>query len=183
MTDFDELLEGVLQEVSNVAPLDGFETRVMHRVRASGETRRRWKQGFAAALVVSMAALVLVLWPRHSTVLRPASPVISAQVTSSGAPTPAQVPTQLNAVTFAVRPRGSERRRVGPAENDLPKLAVFPSPVRVSPEVAMLMEYTHRHPEEGEALLERPPAGETAIKPIKIEPVRIPEIETASLTP
>lgn len=181
MKDFDELLDGVLQEVSNVAPLDGIEHRVMHRVRASRQTAVRWRQGFAAAMVLAAGVVVFAVWPGR-TVVRPVSPVRSAQVASSVAG-PAQVPAQPRIVRTAVKSSVSRRREVGRGGQGLPKLDVFPTPVPVSPEMAMLMDYTLRHPEEAEALVKTLAAGETAIRPIKIEPIRIPAIEMAALAP
>ena len=183
MKDFDELLDGVLQEVSNVAPLDGIEHRVMHRVRASRQTAARWRQGLAAAMVLAAGVVVFAVWPRQSVVMRPVRRVTPAQAIRMVPTSPAVGMALAKTVRLGVRPRGSERRKTGGAEQTLPKLAVFPTPVPVTPEVALFMEYTQRHPEEAAALVKTMATAETGIQPIKIEPIRIPEIETASLAP
>ncbi len=67
MSEFDELLDGVLGEVAE--PREGLEARVLARVRAAGRERRGWGlAGWAGGVAACGLVAALAVWPlwRHA---------------------------------------------------------------------------------------------------------------------
>ena len=128
MEDLDDLL----RREANAEPLHGFEERILHRIASQPTRRSLWVWAVGAAAV---CAVGVVIWTARSPKPLEQKPVV-AIVQSPAAGTPASLPTKpLPSPSVLSR----HARKDGPAaeaviathvEEKLPKLDVFPSPVR-----------------------------------------------------
>lgn len=183
MKDFDELLDGILQENSSKQPRLGLEARVIARVRADGQRQSGWRfvTWGAAAASLAVCVVALLVWPRDvPPVWRSESaPVTSVSPVAQKADIEPVTKEKLKAVQFraSVRPEDTMVTRV---DNTLPKLNVFPSPatedmfprpVKASEKERQLTE--SRTKEVAEAL--------ATLQQEQNQPLRIAAIEIAPL--
>ncbi len=167
--EFDALIGGALGEYSQPEPLGGLEERVLNRVRAEGEVRRRpwWMRWGWVVPVVACAVLALVF-------LRPVPRVAPPQIV---AVTPAPPKPVLREAAPAPRPvtqRKQVRRVPRPA---LPKLEQFPAPAPLTEEERALLALAKQGEPAHAAFLDLEKRKEPiTVQALKIEPLHIEEI-------
>ena len=180
LPDRDRLIDAALNTYANADP--GLEQRVLARIAAGRESapRLRW-MAWAGALIAA-ACLVLVIALMHKR------PALSPAANAFNTP-PAQQAPKAEA---RVEPRAVQRRsgvpHHAPAEgapgklvaNRLPKLDIFPTPHRLSPEEQVLVDFAERAPKaQREAFVDdqKQTTGPIAIAAIRVTPIQIPPIE------
>lgn len=178
--DLDQQLDGALQRYV-VEPSAGMEQRLMASMRAAAthEHRRTWRAGmiWASGLALTAGMVLLVTGAPHSarTAVRSSATRIAAV-----APTPVSrgpriaIPAK-DPQLLAVR----VPQRAGRPES-LPKLAVFPAPVPLSPQERAL-ERLAAEPKLAAEVLQPAPA--LKIAPIEIKPLEIAPLQVAQLGP
>lgn len=157
----DRLLDEGLASYAAEEPRTGLEQRVLHRVRAEGARPRwlflRWALP-AAALACVVAGVMLRTQP---------APAPERQVASQIPPP--EVPA---AVPAPEEPAAPPRQR--PARPSLPKLAVFPTPMPLTPEERALTRVVVSAPEENTDAAGDSPQG---IEPIEVDKIEIPPLQ------
>ena len=127
-----EELDDLLHREANTEPLHGFEERILLRIRSQRHRRSLWMWAVGAAAVCVAS---VVTWTVRSPKLQEQKPAL-AIVQSPEASAPALLPIKPSLPpSVPSRHTGQDRPALGPViapapEEKLPKLDVFPSPVR-----------------------------------------------------
>jgi hypothetical protein len=193
MKEFDELLDGVLQQEGQVEPLVGLEERVMARARLSVAPRpKRFIAWWYVAAAIPMSLVVLLLWPKNTPQRGNAvkASLEQRRVKSDAGESRSDEPGSKMASQRKVSNERSQSRTTelvaavpAPGRRPaLPKLDVFPSPSSPTEQMQALLEVAQQDPnammrEQTEDDPKKPPTA------LKVEPITIASIEIEPLYP
>lgn len=136
----DQLLDSLLAEYSDVGPRPGLETRLLANLRAESfpavkNQRRVWRWFFATAGVVAVAALLFVAYLAQTSSLPPPPTVKAAKP-------PVLLPIRPLSVPDATRHLPRLTVKPAPVVNSADvRQEVFPTPVPLSEQEALMLRY------------------------------------------
>ena len=178
----EKWLDDALANYSDAEPQWGFEQRILAKVRAQEEPRRRWMRFWipvlaAVAVAVVIAALVRVQ-VTHG-VPQPERNTTASGTTKSPTIAPPSVrlsPAPNLSADKAAVPRVRVAARFRKSVEQLPRQAAFPAPTPMTAEERALMAIARRAPREAEKVAtaeqEQPQAPQKlTIQAINIEPL------------
>lgn len=139
MKDFDELLDEVLREDAQAAPLTGLESRVMARMRTEGRSRN-WLRGWMLVPAAACLGVVAMVWfvagrgaPQNEVVVSRASTQLTPKAEMSSresgrALRDAHLSRDRAAAKMGHPALVANRRAVAvPVRESMPKLETFPA--------------------------------------------------------
>ena len=190
--DFDDLLDGVLQEDGRAEPLSGLEVRVLARVRMQARRRWTWRVSMWSSAAAVMCLLAVVVWTREVKLPEGKSSVGSVHrelVQREGGEIAVEGGRQVMEPSAGLRPQvrrvGSVRGVAEPVLSEaepLPKLDVFPAPSPVAEPIRRLAKASGRRGGEVVSGLVADAAADGSSKgEIKVEPIAIAMIEIEPL--
>ena len=143
----DDLLDGALKRYGEVEPRVGLEGRVLASLAAVNSKRAHGSWAWALA-GISACVLVFGIWLAYRGEIKPTTIVSNRPVQDVTVPAIPVAPSEQQA--SQTRQSGSRRRSesaiVMTAEE--PKLKQFPSPLPISTQEVMLLEYVQQYPQE-----------------------------------
>jgi len=159
----EHLLDEAIASYSAVEPLAGLEQRILAKTRTAKGPRRNWLP--SAAIIGALAGAAVLAWlfvpVKHEAPAKIATTTLSKPIVALQPPQAVQ------------RLKPKHRR---PRAESLPKLAVFPTPLPLTPEERRLTAMVARDPEGAIKAFESLQA--RADEPIRIAPIEIPPLQT-----
>jgi hypothetical protein len=148
---FDQLLDGALQQYGNVEPRVGLEGRVLANLKAQNRfvPHRRWASVFAiTAGICAVSLIVGVVATRHHSG-KPIESVSRPPAVASSASTDLAMETSVREKprTKSARP-GTEIAAETATAKPSPRLSQFPSQRPLSEQEELLVRYVRESPQE-----------------------------------
>lgn len=176
MKDFDELLDGVLQEDAAAQPRAGLEGRVMARIGTRRPGRNRFALWAGSLGCAAIAVVVIVISPRTKPASMPAPANMAARAIEGYAGlSNSDSRMNLHASPQVERPRRTHRQKAALLKRDvLPSpgpVGEFPAPVGVDDARTAARELSSA--KAARALLD--------LRTEQAKPVRVAEIQIAPL--
>lgn len=175
----DQLLDSLLADYSDVEPRPGLETGLLANLRAESfpavkNQRRVWRWFFATAGVVAVAALLFVAYLSQTSSLPPPPTVKAAKP-------PVLLPIRPLSVPDATRHLPRLTVKPAPVVNSADvRQEVFPTPVPLSEQEALMLRYLAGTPQSEVAVHAREDEQPEKDAPLRPETQRLSGTESFS---
>lgn len=190
-SDFDDLLEGILEKDARVEPLVGLDERVIKRIMVP-RLSRSWKPLRWSLLAASSICLLIAIGISHP-VVSPKRPSLSAKSPTNQGKNPIseKVASENRTLAFSA-PRARQHantnhlselhqpERGAEMAGVLPKLDVFPTPTQLSEPIHELAVLSFQQGVQisglDTSLQQAQSIADLAVEPIKIAAIEIPPL-------